>query len=30
MGYFPEDHDDYVESIVNSRLDLRHNVEKAP
>ena len=30
MGYFPEDHDEYVESIVNSSLHARHNTEPSP
>ncbi len=29
MGYFPEDHDEYVESIVDSRLHPRHDTETA-
>ena len=27
MGYFPEDHDEYVESIVDSRIHSRHENE---
>ena len=30
FGYFPEDHDEYVEAIVNSRLHARHNTEPSP
>ncbi len=28
MGYFPEDMEEYVESIVNSRMNLLHSIEK--